>query len=73
MPSENDAAERAIRPFVILRKVSGGTKSKKGSDTQAVLMSLLGTWKLRGLNTIDECAKMLATKQNESGTTQLAK
>ena len=45
----------------------------KGSDTQAVLMNLLGNWKLKALTTIDECAKMLATMQKESGKTQLAK
>ena len=34
VPSENNAAERAIRPAVIARKVSGGTRSSRGSDTQ---------------------------------------
>ena len=43
VPSENNAAERAVRPCVIARKVSGGTRSAKGSATKAVLMSLFGT------------------------------
>ncbi len=45
VPLENNAAERALRPAVIDRKVSGGTRSAKGSFTKAVLMSL--TWRAR--------------------------
>lgn len=59
VPSENNAAERAIRPAVIARKVSGGTRSEKGSETRMTLMSLFHTWKLRGLNPMRACTKML--------------
>jgi len=59
VPSENNAAERAVRPFVITRKVSGGTRSAKGSDTKAVLMSLFGTWLVRGQDTMQMCRQML--------------
>jgi len=59
VPSENNAAERALRPAVISRKVSGGTRSPKGSQTKAVLMSLFGSWLLRGQDTIQTCAQML--------------
>ena len=73
VPSENNAAERAIRPFVIMRKVSGGTRSTRGSDTQVVLMSLFGTWTLRKLNPMQECAKMLAASKNPPPKTQKQK
>jgi transposase len=63
VPSENNAAERSIRPAVIARKISGGTRSVKGSSTRMTLMSLFGTWKLRGLNTMHECRKMLLNSQ----------
>ena len=63
VPSENNAAERAIRPLVIARKVSGGTRSTKGSETKMVLASLFGTWRLRGLDTLQECCRILATEQ----------
>ena len=43
VPSENNPAERAIRPLVITRKVCGGTRSENGSKTKMVLMSLLHT------------------------------
>ena len=59
VPSENNAAERAIRPAVIARKVSGGTRSARGSKTKSVLMSLFGTWTAQGLNTYDACRQMI--------------
>jgi hypothetical protein len=61
VPSDNNAAERSVRPSVIARKVSGGTRSEKGSTTRMVLMSLFGTWRLRGLDTLSTCKQMLAT------------
>ena len=57
----NNAAERAIRPYVTKRKVSGGTRSEKGSDTLAVLMSLFETWHLRGRQGLQACCEMLAS------------
>lgn len=60
VPSDNNAAERSVRPSVIARKISGGTRSEKGSKTRMILMSLFGTWKLRGLETISEYTKLLA-------------
>ena len=59
VPSENNAAERAVRPAVIARKISGGTRSAKGSPTKAVLMSLFGTWLVRGQDTMQMCRQML--------------
>jgi len=67
VPSDNNAAERAVRPFVALRKVTGGTRSRQGSDTQAVLMSLFETWKLRGENPLTACQKMLAGSAQTAG------
>lgn len=61
-PSENNLAERSIRPLVVLRKMSGGTRSEKGSHTVAVLMSIFGTWKVRGLDLLGQCQQMLCGK-----------
>ena len=47
-PPDNNPAERAIRPLVTARKISGGTRSKTGSDTMAILHTLFATWQLRG-------------------------
>jgi transposase len=60
VPSDNNAAERSVRPTVIARKISGGTRSEKGSTTRMILMSLFGTWGLRGMDTMSECRDMLA-------------
>jgi hypothetical protein len=64
VPSENNAAERAIRPLVTARKVSGGTRSPKGSDTKMILASLFATWRLRGLEPLHECQRLLTTQQS---------
>ena len=50
VPFENNFAERQIRPAVILRKNSQSNRSDRGAATQAVLMSVYRTLKLRGLN-----------------------
>jgi hypothetical protein len=59
VPSENNEAERAVRPSVIARKISGGTRSKEGSDTKAILQSLFGTWHIRGQDPLLSCRQML--------------
>lgn len=48
--SDNNPAERAVRKTVIKRKISYGTRSPKGSETQSILGSLSGTWRLQNLN-----------------------
>ncbi len=60
VPSENNAAERAIRPAVTARKISGGTRSAKGSETRMGPMSLFGTWLLRGEDAMESCRRMLS-------------
>ena len=40
VPADNNAAERALRPLVVCRKISGGTRSPQGSRTCTVLTSL---------------------------------
>ena len=59
VPATNNLAERSLRPLVIARKISGGTRSSKGSDTMMKLMSLLGTWLLQGKPLHATCQKML--------------
>ncbi len=60
IPSENIAAERAVRPAVIARKVCGGTRSDNGTRTKMILMSLFGTWAARGLDGIESCRSLLS-------------
>ena len=49
IPYHNNIAERAVRPGVIARKISGGSLSWKGADAQAILMSV-ETCRLRGVD-----------------------
>lgn len=59
VPSDNTLAERSIRPLVIARKISGGTRSPKGSVTRMGLASLFGTWMAQGLNPFHQCFALL--------------
>lgn len=45
IPMTNNKAERAIRPLVIKRKLSFGSKTQKGADVMSILLSVcLTTW-----------------------------
>jgi len=57
-PRDN-LAERSLRPSVIARKISGGTRSPKGSATRMGLMSLLGTWAAQGKGQLQGCREWL--------------
>ena len=59
VPPDNNAAERAVRPQVVARKISGGTRSPKGSQTKTTLASLFATWQLQGLNPFLACRTLL--------------
>jgi transposase len=63
VPPTNNAAERSLRPLVVSRKISGGTRSEAGSATKMALASLFGTWRLRGLNPLAQCRQLLAAPQ----------
>ncbi len=61
VPFENNFAERQIRPAVILRKNSQSNRSDRGAATQAILMSVYRTLRLRGLNPTKTIADALQT------------
>lgn len=56
---DNNLAERSLRPLVIMRKISGGSRSPEGSKTRLTLASLLGTWAARHRNPYLECLAAL--------------
>ncbi len=60
VPSDNNTAERMVRHTVVSRKISGGTRSAKGSQTKSILASLFGTWRLQNKNPLTECQLLLA-------------
>ena len=59
VPATNNLAERSLRPAVVARKISGGTRSPKGSDTKMGLMSLFGTWQLQHKPLLVSCRQLL--------------
>ena len=61
VPLDNNAAERAIRPLVVARKISGGTHSAQGSQTAMRLYSLAATWQAQGHSPLDEFRRLLQT------------
>lgn len=61
IPPDNNAAERSVRPLVTSRKITGGTRSDRGSATKMATASLFGTWDARGLNPFDQCYRLLTS------------
>lgn len=60
LSADNNLAERSIRPLVVIRKISGGSRSQEGTKTRMGLASLFETWQARKLNPFDECLKLLS-------------
>lgn len=62
VPPDNNHGERQIRPAVIIRKNSLCNRSEQGAATQAILMSVYRTLKLRGLDPTRVIAEALQTQ-----------
>ena len=62
-PSDNNAAERSLRPLVVSRKISGGTRSEQGTARNMTLASLFGTWRAQDLNPLQACRQLLLSPQ----------
>jgi hypothetical protein len=60
LSADNNLAERSIRSVVVMRKISGGSRSEEGTKTRLGLASVLETWQARKLNPFDECLKLLS-------------
>jgi len=59
LDATNNAAERRLRPLVIARKISGGSRSPQGTATRLDLAGLFQTWHARGLNPFAACYALL--------------
>jgi transposase len=60
VPPTNNAAERALRPSVIFRKVTNGFRSLWGADVHALIRSVIGTGRLNGFTAHQAIARSLA-------------
>ena len=56
----NNVSERAVRCFVLLRHIMHGNRTKKDSETYAILLSIIGTCAMRGANPIDYMVNSLS-------------
>ena len=55
----NNAAERALRPAVVARKISGGSRSANGAEAWATLASLMRSAGQQGQRVLDTIQAML--------------
>jgi len=55
----NNRAERALREHVVQRKIIGTLRNEKGTTIYETMMTMLATWKQRGLNPSQELAESL--------------
>lgn len=62
VPLTNNQAERQIRPMVVARKISGGSRSPKGAATHAVNMSIVQTILLEGKTFFSGIRQLLRPK-----------
>lgn len=63
VPADNNSAERSLRHLVTARKISGGSRSPRGTATTLALASLGETWRRRGLNPFDQTLALLQSHQ----------
>lgn len=50
----NNISERALRELVVIRKISGALRNKKGAKIVETIMTMITTWRQRGLDTFSE-------------------
>ena len=60
VPYTNNACERALRPSVIFRKVTGGFRAEWGAKVYAAAASVIGTGRLHGLTALEALRTALA-------------
>ena len=59
LSADNNLVERSLRPLVIARKISGGSRSAEGSKTRMALFSLMQTWAANALDPFQQCLAAL--------------
>ena len=55
----NNAAERALRPAVVMRKITGGSRSESGAQAWAILASVMRTAQQQGRDVVDTIKELL--------------
>lgn len=60
MKPDNNDTEKALRPIVVHRKVSGGTRSDWGARLDVQMFSLLETVRLQGTDALAQLSELLS-------------
>jgi transposase len=55
----NNAAERALRPAVVMRKITGGSRSAEGAKAWSILASVMRTAQQQGRDVLDTLKTLL--------------
>jgi transposase len=55
----NNAAERALRPAVVMRKITGGSRSESGARAWAILASVMRTAQQQGRDVVETIKTLL--------------
>lgn len=55
----NNAAERALRPAVVMRKITGGSRSESGAQAWAILASVMRTAEQQGYDLVQTIKTLL--------------
>jgi transposase len=55
----NNAAERALRPAVVMRKITGGSRSESGAQAWAILATVMRTAQQQGLGAFETIQTLL--------------
>jgi transposase len=63
IPPDNTGSERAIRMAKIKQKVSGGYRSERGAERQALLLSIIETAKKQGLDVLETIQKLVTGQE----------
>lgn len=62
VPPTNNVCERALRPSVIMRKVTNGFRSWHGAHTHAIIRSVIGTGAIHGHSPLQAIERAIAGK-----------
>ena len=62
VPTTNNACERALRPSVIFRKVTGGFRAEWGAKVYAAAATVIATGRLHGMTALAAIRAALAGK-----------
>jgi transposase len=67
----NNAAERALRPAVVMRKITGGSRSEAGAKAWAILASVMRTAEQQGRDVLETIKTLLKAEWAGKETTLL--